>query len=523
MSVFESNATMFDTFRANRALIYGYSHLRVVKIVALSFLLLVGCCVSEADGDSKPNVVMVLIDDMGWGDFSCFGNSLAKTPNIDRIANQGIRFEQFYVNAPICSPSRCALMTGQYPQRWNIHSYLNHRADNLRRNCANWLEPSAKTLARKLQQNGYATGHFGKWHLGGQRDVDDAPAITEYGFDKSLTNFEGMGPKLLPLIQKPGDSQTGRIWEDAQRLGGPVTWTQRSQITGGFTKAAIEFAKSARARNQPFYLNLWPDDVHSPFWPPIENWPEADRKPSKQDMYYAVLESMDRQLGELFDFLLSDSEIVNNTILIICSDNGPEEKAGSAGPFRGGKTSLYEGGIRSPLIVWSPGLAAPNRRGIFETESVFAAIDLAPSLLEICGIESTDVAFDGQSVAQVLLGKQSRSRNAPLFWRRPPDRKTYSQDSLELFPDLAIRDGRWKLLCNYDGSEPQLYDLQADRGETKNLADTAHITQELEHEIARLRGALIGWHRAMPADSGPKLGETAIRRVKKAKESSTEK
>ena len=135
----------------------------------------------------------------GLGDFSCFGNKDAKTPNIDRMAAEGIRFEQFHVNSPICSPSRCAMTTGQYPQRWRIHSYLNNRADNARRGCAQWLDPKAPTLARVLQQNGYATGHFGKWHLGGQRDVDDAPPITAYGFDESLTNFEGMGPKLLPL------------------------------------------------------------------------------------------------------------------------------------------------------------------------------------------------------------------------------------------------------------------------------------------------------------------------------------
>jgi len=505
---------------ANLNFIWVYINDSVASMVCAAFLLCVACCGHEAEGASKPNVVIVLIDDMGWGDFSCFGNSYAKTPNIDQIARQGIRFEQFYVNAPICSPSRCALITGQYPQRWNIHSFLNNRGDNRRRNCHNWLDPSAFTLSRKLQQNGYATGHFGKWHLGGQRDVDNAPEITEYGFDQSLTNFEGMGPKLLPLTQKPGNSAPGRIWEDAQRLGGPVTWMQRSQITDGFVQTAIEFAKNARARNQPFYINLWPDDVHSPFWPPIENWPVVDGKSSKRAMYSAVLENMDRQLGKLFDFLSSDPEIVGNTILIICSDNGPEENAGSAGPFRGGKTSLYEGGIRSPLIVWSPGLTVPNRSGTFETESVFAAIDLAPTLLQICGIDSTNVDFDGQSVARVLLGKESRSRDAPLFWRRPPDRKTYAQDSLELLPDLAVRQGRWKLLCNYDGSETQLYDMQDDRSETRNLAESTNITQEFEQEITRLRGALIAWHRAMPADFGPELGQTAIERVQKAKESS---
>lgn len=503
-----------------RPLFVGKDRHGITTRLCCAMLLLVTGFASDIKAANQPNVIVVLIDDMGWGDFSCFGNAEAKTPRIDRIASEGIRFEQFYVNAPICSPSRCALVTGQYPQRWKIHSYLNNRADNSRRGCAQWLDPKAITLPRLLKQNGYATGHFGKWHLGGQRDVDDAPAITEYGFDTSLTNFEGMGSKLLPLTQKPGDTQPGRIWEDAERLGGPVTWMQRSQITGGFTKAAIEFAKRARAQKQPFYINLWPDDVHSPFWPPVDSWPNQAAKPFKREMYSAVLESMDRQLGELFDFLASDPEVANNTLLLICSDNGPEAQAGSAGPFRNGKTSLYEGGIRSPLIVWGPGLIAPISRGSFDKESVFAAIDLVPSLLGICGIESSEISFDGENLAAALLGEEKRSRSAPLFWRRPPDRKTYSQDSLELLPDLAVRYGRWKLLCNYDGSEVQLYDLQSDRGEKSNLAGSTDITSEHEQTIARLRAELLSWHQALPSDTGVELGRAAIRRVMESKKAS---
>ncbi len=223
----------------------------------------------QATEPTRPNIILVFIDDMGWGDFSCFGNRDVQTPNVDRLANEGLRFSQFYVNAPICSPSRCALTTGQYPHRWKITSYLNNRADNARRGVADWLDPQAPTLARLLQQHGYATGHFGKWHLGGQRDVDDAPPISAYGFDESLTNFEGMGPKLLPLTLKPGDTQPGRIWADAERLGQPVTWMQRSQITGGFVDAAIPFIDRASQAGKPFYINLWPDDVHTPLWPPV--------------------------------------------------------------------------------------------------------------------------------------------------------------------------------------------------------------------------------------------------------------
>ena len=144
-------------------------------------LTLASACAAPRDRASgpPPNIVLVFVDDMGWGDFSCFGNEAAATPHVDRLAREGLRFEQFYVNSPICSPSRVAISTGHYPQRWRITSYLAHRAQNERRGMAQWLDPSAPTLARSLQQRGYATGHFGKWHMGGQRDVDDAPPITE--------------------------------------------------------------------------------------------------------------------------------------------------------------------------------------------------------------------------------------------------------------------------------------------------------------------------------------------------------
>lgn len=455
---------------------------------------------------APPNIVMIFIDDMGWGDFSCFGNKDAQTPNIDRIAAEGVRFEQFYVNSPICSPSRCALTTGQYPQRWRINSYLNNRADNERRGVAQWLDPKAPVLARILKQNGYATGHFGKWHLGGQRDVDDAPPISAYGFDESLTNFEGMGAKLLPMTMKPGDTEPGRIWGDAERLGGPVIWMQRSEITSGFVSAAIPFINRAVAAEKPFFINLWPDDVHGPWWPPVEKWAE-----DKRGRYLAVLEAMDRQFGRLFDHLRSTPVLRDNTLLLICSDNGPEPGAGSAGPFRGSKTTLYEGGTRSPLIVWAPGLIDRTKAGSVNTKSIFAAFDLVPSLLSIARIEAKDIAFDGENIAPALLGRDEVSRLAPIFWRRPPDRKTASPALPERLPDLAMRDGGWKLLCDYDGSNPQLYDLAKDRGETADLA------AQHPEIVQRMSKALLAWHRSLPPDNGPVLGAEQAPKGKKKK------
>ncbi|WP_153556887.1 sulfatase family protein [Roseimaritima sediminicola] len=433
---------------------------------------------SAADGDRKPNIVLVFIDDMGWGDFSCFGNPDAETPQIDRMAAEGLAFEQFYVNSPICSPSRVAISTGQYPQRWNITSFLNNRKSNRQRGMAQWLDPAAPMLARTLQQAGYATGHFGKWHMGGQRDVDDAPPISRYGFDASLTNFEGMGAKLLPLTMDE-NGKVGRIWQRAEILGGPVTWMQRSEITTGFVDAAVEFMQQARQSEQPFYVNVWPDDVHSPFWPPAEEYGVA-KEAGKRGLYLAVLEAMDRQLGRLFDFVRDDPRLRENTIILICSDNGPERGAGQAGPFRGFKAQLYEGGIRSSLIVWAPGWMPEAARGTRNAQSVLAAFDLVPSLIEIAGVDPPAqppsafgrtqgaTPYDGQSLAETLLGQATRSRSGPLFFSRPPDRKQFYGESN--LPDLAVRDGKWKLLCDYDGSGAQLYNLDADPGESENLA-----------------------------------------------------
>lgn len=469
------------------------------------FLALIAIFASTLMAAERPNIVMVFIDDMGWGDFSCFGNTGAKTPNIDRMAAEGLRFHQFYVNSSICSPSRCALTTGQYPQRWRITSFLENRVSNERRGMAQWLNPEAPTLARFLKSAGYATGHFGKWHLGGQRDVDDAPAITSYGFDKSLTNFEGMGPKLLPLTLKPGDKEPGKIWEDAGRLGGPVTWMPRSKITGGFIDAAIPFIDQAVKDQKPFFVNLWPDDVHSPFWPPVDQW-----KDGKRGMYLAVLEEMDRQFGRLFEHLRSIPALRDNTLVLICSDNGPEPGAGSAGPFRGTKGTLYEGGIRSPLIAWAPGMMEAAKAGTVNESAVFAAFDLVPSFLKLAKVEVPQgIAFDGEDFSPVLLGKREISRKSPIFWRRPPDRKRIGGANSPPMPDLVVRDGNWKLLCDYDGSRPELYDLGSDRGETRNLAaEQAEVAEKLTKSV-------LAWHASMPADKGPELGGGAPGKRKK--------
>lgn len=465
----------------------------ISRTASVPVLIILGCFLLghgnlHAAEVTRPNFVLVFIDDMGWGDFSCFGNKTVETQNIDRLAEAGLRFEQFYVNSPICSPSRVAISTGQYPQRWRISSYLSNRKHNEQRGMAQWLDPKAPMLARMLKQAGYATGHFGKWHMGGQRDVGEAPLITEYGFDTSLTNFEGLGPRVLPLKDAYDGRPPRKHALGSDKLGrGKITWQDRSLVTASFTSAALGFIKQAESQDKPFYVNVWPDDVHSPFFPPKARRGDG----AKRTLYRGVLDTMDEQLGVLFDYIRNSEKLRDNTLILVCSDNGPEPGAGSAGGLRGNKTMLYEGGIRSPLVAWGPGLIDKAKAGTVNRDTYFAAIDLVPTLLAIAKVKPANpVEFDGRPLPEILLGKSKEPRDRPIFFRRPPDRDSFY--GVADLPDLAVRQGRWKLLCEYDGSAPQLFDLLNDADESNNLAE------EQPALVKRLTVLLLAWHQSMP-------------------------
>lgn len=437
----------------------------------------------------RPNIIMVLIDDMGYADLGCFGDPGVRTPNIDRLAREGLRFTRFYVNSPICSPSRTALTTGKYPARWRITSFISDRASNEQRGMAQFLDPSAVTLPRLLKSAGYATGHFGKWHMGGGRDVGEAPLITEYGFDKSLTQFEGLGDRVLPLLDDRDGKPARRLplGMASEKLGrGHVEWVDRAEVTRSFVDAALGFIRSAE---RPFYINLWPDDVHSPFFPPAD----LRKSAGKRALYEAVLVNMDRQLAPLFEAVRADPQLRDNTLILLCSDNGHEEGAGSAGSLRGSKGTLYEGGVRSPLIVWAPGLMPAARRGEKNETALISAVDLVPSLLRIAGRPpGAGDHFDGVDLAGALLGRSQQGRSAPLFWRRPPDRPGPPR---QRWPDLAVCEGDWKLLTDPEGERIELFNLSADPEERQNLA-AAHPA-----ETARLLALVREWNRSLPADA----------------------
>ena len=455
-----------------------------------------------ADDDS-PNVVVVFIDDMGFADLSCFGGQ-TETEHIDRLAAEGIRFANFYVNSPICSPSRTAITTGQWPQRWRIGSYLASRQANKDRGIAQWLDPDAPTLAETLREAGYFTGHFGKWHMGGQRDVGDAPSINRYGFDRSLTNFEGLGPRVLglkdaydgrePTLHALG-SDTVEIGKRNSRIPQTITRVDRSLVTQTFVEAAIDHIDGAVAKGQPFYVNVWPDDVHSPFFPPQARREAAGE--SKAELYRAVLDAMDEQLAPLFDRIRSDDALRDQTLIALCSDNGHEPGAGTGGELRGFKATLYEGGIRSPLIIWGPGYVAADAVGTVNESSLLSAIDLNRSLYTLTGTEPS-APLDGEDLLHTFLGRSDVGRSAPLFFRRPPDRDApypKSADPIADAPDLAVRDGKWKLLVEFDGSDAALYDIAADPGETTDLSASHPDVTE------RLKTRALEWNRTMPGDA----------------------
>ncbi len=476
-------------FEVNRHLRANYAMRILVNLALLMALQWCGLHLSRSLAADRPNIIFLLVDDAGFGDFPNYRDTHQRTPNIDRLTSEGLRFTQFYVNSPICSPSRAAFTTGQFPARVGITSYISANRDNYRRGMRDWLALDVPTIPTALHRAGYATGHFGKWHLGGGRDVGNAPLITDYGFDESLTQFEGLGDRVLPLMNAYDGKTPIRngLCTASEKLGrGNITWLDRDKVTDAFIDRAIEFIEENKATGKPFYVNVWPDDVHTPLFPPAALRDDG----TKRQLYLGVLENMDAAFGRLFDFIRSDLKLSKNTLIIVSSDNGPEPGAGVAGELTGHKTELYEGGIREPLIMWGPDLLAASSIGSTNDESYFSAVDMAASLLAIAEAKlPADAGVDGEQLGATLLGHESSNRQAPLYWVRPPDRPGEAGRDL---PDLAVRDGKWKLLTNFDGTNTELYDLESDEGEQDNrVANEPAIAESLKRQ-------LLAWYETIP-------------------------
>jgi len=420
---------------------------------------------------TKPNVIFFLTDDMGWADPSCYGNKDVKTPNIDQFAAEGLRFNRFYSASPICSPSRTGFTTGMYPSRWNITHYLNSREGNRKAEQADFLDPKAPTLARTLKNAGYATAHIGKWHMGGGRDVNDAPWPKEYGFDESWTTWEGMGPGI------DSDPDSKGKYKPYQR-------------TAVFVDKAINFIK--RSKGKPFYLNLWPNEVHDPHIPDPEFLPKYESASNTGEAKFnAVLDKYDRQFGRLMDFLKAEG-LAENTIVVFSSDNGPNppfKDHRRTGGLRGMKWSLYEGGIRMPFIIKWPGKIPAGK---VDEQTICGAVDLLPTVCALAGVEvPKSHELDGKDMSRAWLGAPL-DRQKPLFWDYGRNQFFLRPGGDDRSPNVAIRDGKWKLLVNADGSGAELYDLVNDPKETRNLADQEKALAE------KLRKEALDWRRSLP-------------------------
>jgi arylsulfatase A-like enzyme len=319
-----------------------------------------------------------------------------------------------------------------------------------------------------MRTAGYATGHFGKWHLGGGRDVTDAPKFAAYGYDENASTYESPEPHS-------DITATNWIWSDQDKV-------KRWDRTAFFVDKTLDFLD--RHRGQPCFINLWPDDVHTP-WVPDE---VSDRKDLPKN-FRPVLAEMDKQIGRLLDGLKSRG-LEENTIVIFTSDNGalPTFRGDRSGGFRGSKLELWEGGIRMPFIVRWPGHVPAGR---IDDRSILSAVDLFPTLCALTGATiPPDARLDGVDVSAVWRGTPAAKRG-PLFWEYGRNDEWFKFGP-DRSPNVAVRRDQWKLLINADGTNAQLYDLETDRKEAKNVA-ADH--PEIARELSRLA---LDWRTSLP-------------------------
>lgn len=454
---------------------------------------LAACFPAAARSAEKPNIVLVMADDQGWGDMAYNGHPVVKTPNFDKLAAAGLRFDRFYAAAPVCSPTRGSVMTGRHPNRFG---------------CFQWghtLRPQEITIARALKSAGYRTGHFGKWHLGSVRRGSPVnPGASGFDAWLSAENFFDIDPILSregKAVQMQGES---------------------SMIT---VDAALEFIRNCSDGKQPFLAVVWFGSPHDP-----HRALEADRKlyadhPPALQNFYGEITAMDRAFGKLREHL-EKLGIRDHTILWYCSDNGALPKVGSTGGFRGFKASIYEGGLLVPaMLEWPARVPAPR-----QTFVRCNTVDIYPTLLDIVGVKMKDQPpLDGISLLPLFEGNMTTRPRPMGFWNYPvagigvpshawmtevlnaqkqgsePDDKSRlrldagkiaKRHALDDFSGHAAwTDGDWKLhrIAGKTGDKVrlELYNLATDRGEKNDLS---------KHEAERVRkmqAALEDWQRSV--------------------------
>lgn len=429
---------------------------RLLTVVLFACFCFVNPSSDRGHAAEKPNILFIFADDWGWGDLSCHGHPYVKTPNIDRLAKEGTDFYRFTVASGVCSPSRTAVMTGHFPARYNIDAHFAWVPQNQKRNMPDWLDPSVTTLPRLLQQAGYKTAHFGKWHLANDM-IPDSPLPNEYGYDE-YGAFNCAGEQMP-------------VHEDAEH--------------------AIAFIENCNTQKKPFFINLWIHEPHTPFHTvPKYEWRFRDIKNREDQIYASVLSHADDRIGSLLN-TLDRLKIADNTLVIFSSDNGPARASGSAelalqydtatgagwgiaaakgitGGRKGYKSALFEGGIGVPFIARWPGKIAAGK---VDKTSQISAVDLLPTFCELANTNPpSSYRPDGISQVAALMGHPTQGRDQPLFWKMQspwpiPNNRPFHWVS------YAVVHKNWKLVTNRDHSYYELYDISVDPYEKDNISD----------------------------------------------------
>ena len=392
-----------------------------------------------------PNILFILVDDMGWRDLGCYGHAIHETPNLDRLAERGMRFTNAYAACPICAPSRAAIMTGKFPSTSGfVDNFVSETKGGIlqRSQERSHLELEAVTLAESLKAGGYQTGFLGKWHL---TNNDETHLPTDQGFDVNIAG----GWKGHPRDGYFSPYQLAHL-ED-----GP----KGEYLTDRLTAEAIGVLDRFSKNDAPWLLYLSYYTVHAPFHSKPEKTRKYAAKKTKNPKYGGMMESMDENIGRILSWL-DEKGLCENTVIFFTSDNGGHRPATDNTPLRGHKGDLYEGGIRVSCIAAGPSVPV----GVVSDTPIHGT-DYYATLLEMAGIEKKpEVAPDSVSLVPLLKGDTKFNRG-PMFWHYPVAKRLTPLSE----PGSVIRDGDWKFLRFYADGREELYNLRTDIGETKNL------------------------------------------------------
>lgn len=454
--------------------------LRHLTPALIVLLILIGF--PSATRAARPNILFILIDDMGWMDLGCQGNAHLHTPNIDRLASEGMRFTDAYAPAPVCSPTRAAILTGHSPARVQITNHLPHQdrftpedSKLLPAEMRDHLPLEYTTIAERLKEDaGYATAFIGKWHLYTGRDRQFAPQAQ--GFDLNIGGCSYGGPPTF---------------FDPYRIDFLEDRKKGEYLPDRLADETIFFMRRQQKERKPFYVALFNYTVHWPMEAPEElvaKYRDRPKRGYNHKVYPAMIEAMDSAIGRVLREI-DALGIAGETFVVFTSDNGPFGGVGDARPLRGDKGHLYEGGIRVPLIVRWPGVIEAGS----ESAEPVILTDFYPTLLEVAGLKpARQYPGDGESLLP-LLKQEGKPKREALFWHYP--NFAFHRDNRL---GSAIRMGDYKLLEFFDRNEVELYNLREDLGEKKNLAG------EKPELATQMRKKLHAWR----AHSGAKMPRT---------------